>query len=454
MVGGNQGGSGRLIVSCKRVICLAMFVLLCLSAGAFAHCLLAWNGTQAWTVPVSLPGDASVRLKVAPVLRAATSRWGRRILDGTTWRVHAGVVRIADRNDRLVIECAPCELRIPKLSASSIAMSNLSMELQRDGNRVSGWLSLAENSAEQRILFRGELSEQALMLDWILASTELHGLFNLVHSVVPEVRRATIQGRISATGTLQLPSFNWSVVPQVEGFEVYGLGTERLRYGKFSLTCRDQDGSLKQRIVGDGMPGWVALNRMGRWMPRAVLAAEDARFYTHPGYDLLELVPLLANPDRNGQRGASTVTQQLAKNFFVGAEATGARKLRELLYAVEMERTLGKRRILALYLNTVDWGPGLCGIADASKAYFARAPARLDTAQGIWLAGILRNPHRAYRNEYLTGTIDRQRLDWVASRMPRRAAKNLGSSVEFAGFPRRVELAEAGTSAAAGNSNY
>jgi hypothetical protein len=372
------------------------------------------------------------------------------VLDGTTWRTRVGVVRLSNRNDRLVMECAPCELQIPKLSGSSIPVSNLSIELQRNGNQVSGWLSLAEKNAEQRVLFDGGLSEQGLVLDWIFASTELQGLFNLVHSVVPEVRRGTIRGSISATGTLQLPGFKWTMTPQVEGFEVEGLGTESLRYGTFKLTCRNQDGSLKQRTVGDGMPGWVALNHMGRWLPRAVLAAEDARFYTHLGYDLLELMPLLTNPDRKSNRGASTISQQLAKNFFVGAEPTGARKLRELLYAVEMERTLGKRRLLTLYLNTVDWGPGLCGISDASQAYFARTPARLDTAQGLWLAGILRNPHRAYKNEYLAGTIDQQRVDWVASRMPRRARKELGPRpVEFAGFPRSVELAEEKTGSVA-----
>lgn len=80
---------------------------------------------------------------------------------------------------------------------------------------------------------------------------------------------------------------------------------------------------------------------------------------------------------------------------------------------VEMERTLGKQRILALYLNTVDWGPGICGAVDAARVYFAATSKRLNPVQAAWLGGILRNPHRAYRQEFLTRTPEARRLNWV-----------------------------------------
>ena len=84
------------------------------------------------------------------------------------------------------------------------------------------------------------------------------------------------------------------------------------------------------------------------------------------------------------------MTQQLARTLFTGGEKTAARKLRELLYAIEMERTLGKPRILELYLNTVDWGPGLCGARAAARTYFRKRPEQLTPLEAAWLAGILR----------------------------------------------------------------
>ena len=114
------------------------------------------------------------------------------------------------------------------------------------------------------------------------------------------------------------------------------------------------------------------------WLARAVIAAEDQRFYEHGGYDLAELGAALAqnqdSPDEGrAGRGASTLTQQLAKLLVTGDERSPARKLRELLYAVEMEQTLGKNRILRLYLAHAPWGNGICG-AEAAVKTLLRPP--------------------------------------------------------------------------------
>jgi hypothetical protein len=401
----------------RRVSLLVLLVLLAAAFGVLARLLLPLRAPQAWTVPVSLPAGVRLQVRVSPLLRAATSPWGLRVLDGTNWHMHGGTLALASGDGELLLRCAPCSLRLPALSAQPLQLAALSLALHRDGDRISGWLSAGDAGREQRVLFRGTLSDEMLTLDWSLQRSALSGMVHTLRSVIPEADSASIRGTIAANGTLRFPGANWSAVPHLEGFDVYGLGTERLRYGAFRFVCRDGDGLPHARLVGDGAPGWVPLKQMGRWLPRAVLAAEDARFYSHPGYDLAELVPLLADANRHTHRGASTITQQLAKNFFAGADATGARKLRELLYAAEMERTLGKQRILALYLNTVDWGPGLCGATDAAHAYFGRTPARLSPAEAAWLAGILRNPHRAYAQEFVAQAIDSERLDWVASRI-------------------------------------
>jgi membrane peptidoglycan carboxypeptidase len=157
---------------------------------------------------------------------------------------------------------------------------------------------------------------------------------------------------------------------------------------------------------------------MGASLPAAVIAAEDQRFHVHAGYDEVEAASLLASLDATGpKRGASTLTQQLARTLYTGGDRTAARKLREALYAVEMERTLGKPRILELYLHTVDWGPGLCGARAASRTYFRKRPDQLTPLEAAWLAGILRAPHAAYEQQYLAGHADAERARAVLMQM-------------------------------------
>lgn len=402
---------------------IGVFLVTILLAATSVAISTLHGGTGDWTVAVRLPGNMKMQVRMMPLLKMATSPAGRRLLDGTAWQTRIGMLRFTDQEDGLLVACDDCSLHVPRFSKERLYLPHLYLQLERDGDNISGWVSNTEDDATLRIDFEGTLAEEALVLRWSLAQSELSDLLESVESAMPEVRRAVIQGRLSAHGTLELPSGRWTAAPQLEGFEVYGLGTEGLRYGDFDFICRDGRGIPARRAIGDGMPGWIPLRRMGA-LPRAVLAAEDSRFYRHPGYDMAELVPLLANAERPG-RGASTITQQLAKNFFTGAEATASRKLRELLYAVEMERTLGKERILELYLNTVDWGPGLCGVADGSSAYFARRPAQLTLTEAAWMGGILRNPHRAYRAEYLGGRPDSERLEWVMSQLPGRQKHNL-----------------------------
>ncbi len=137
-----------------------------------------------------------------------------------------------------------------------------------------------------------------------------------------------------------------------------------------------------------------------------------------PGYDLAEMLAALRhNADASGDwRGGSTLTQQLAKLAFTGDDRSASRKLRELLYAVEMERTLGKGRILQLYLALAPWGDGVCGAERAAQVYLGKPAARLGPVSSAWLVSLLRNPdaqlhswaderriHRDRVREILTG---------------------------------------------------
>ena len=226
--------------------------------------------------------------------------------------------------------------------------------------------------------------------------------------------------------------------------EVGGLGTERFQYGWFRFACAQSVGPARIVITGDGEKAWLAADAMGPYLSAAVLAAEDQRFRQHAGYDVDELAGLLADIDRGRpRRGASTITQQLARTLYTGHERTAARKLRELLYAIEMERTLGKDRILELYLNTVDWG-GPCGAKAAARAYFNKGPSKLTPIEAAWLAGILRNPHIAWEQQFVPRRApERERATWVLMQM-RETPKS--DRLRYASQPLR--FAPAGTARA------
>jgi monofunctional biosynthetic peptidoglycan transglycosylase len=134
---------------------------------------------------------------------------------------------------------------------------------------------------------------------------------------------------------------------------------------------------------------------------RMVIIAEDSRFRTHHGIDLVELREAWRDRARRGElRGASTITQQLAKNLYLSPSRNPLRKLKEAVTALRFELALPKERIMELYLNLVEWGPDVWGVAAASAAYFGVPPSRLSDAQAAALAATLPHPRTsnpAYR---------------------------------------------------------
>jgi monofunctional glycosyltransferase len=140
---------------------------------------------------------------------------------------------------------------------------------------------------------------------------------------------------------------------------------------------------------------FVPLTQISPELQHAVIAAEDGRFYQHHGFDWHE-IKIAAEEDREGERtrGASTLTQQLVKNLFFGTGRSVLRKLAEAGLVPVAELVLGKQRILELYLNVVEWGPGVYG-ADAASQYYYRVPARrVGRQQAARLAAILPAPLR------------------------------------------------------------
>jgi monofunctional biosynthetic peptidoglycan transglycosylase len=158
-------------------------------------------------------------------------------------------------------------------------------------------------------------------------------------------------------------------------------------------------------------------------MPEAVIAAEDIRFRSHRGFDLVAIQEaLVASGGDERIRGGSTITQQLAKNLFLDGRRTLQRKLRELLLAMSLEDRMTKDAILMLYLNVVEFGPGLWGIKAASDAWFMKRPDQLSAREAAFLASILPAPNMWHRRIAETGRVPVSRVDGVLDRMRRRGS--------------------------------
>lgn len=160
---------------------------------------------------------------------------------------------------------------------------------------------------------------------------------------------------------------------------------------------------------------WRSLDRISVECPRAVIASEDNLFFTHKGFDWDEIDKVLTDHREKGTklRGASTISQQTAKNVFLLPSRTLARKVLEAYFTFLIERLWGKRRILEVYLNVAEMGKGIYGIEAASQAYFQIPAARMNRSQACLVAASLPNPLQ--RNPASPSAFVRRRARDVAA---------------------------------------
>jgi monofunctional biosynthetic peptidoglycan transglycosylase len=162
---------------------------------------------------------------------------------------------------------------------------------------------------------------------------------------------------------------------------------------------------------------FIPLGQISPDLQHAVVAAEDARFYQHHGFDWHE-IQIAADEDLEGgrSRGASTITQQLVKNLFFGTGRSILRKGAEFTLVPVAEIVLGKRRILEIYLNVVEWGPGIYGAESACRYYDGSAARNVNREQSARLAAILPAPlkrHPERMNKYSALILERMRqMGW------------------------------------------
>lgn len=202
----------------------------------------------------------------------------------------------------------------------------------------------------------------------------------------------------------------------------------RFDVGALARHTPDRTALMRQRIREAKKKGrayridvrTVPYERISPLLRRAVLIAEDDAFYSHDGLDWNEMKKSAKADWEKGRvvRGGSTITQQLAKNLFLGTEVSLTRKLREAFLAIRLEKALSKRRIFELYLNRIEWGDGIFGAEAAARRYFGRSASSLSPREAVLLAAVIINPIR-----YSVLAPDRRierRVKIIASRMRRR----------------------------------
>jgi monofunctional biosynthetic peptidoglycan transglycosylase len=159
---------------------------------------------------------------------------------------------------------------------------------------------------------------------------------------------------------------------------------------------------------------FLPLNRISPELQHAVISAEDGHFYRHHGIDWDQVQKVVEESEETGEvrRGASTITQQLVKNLFFTTHRNPVRKAFEYTLAPMAEWILGKRRILELYLNVAEWGPGVWGAEAAAQYHYHSSAAQLDRDQAARLAACLPAPRRrkpARMNQYSGLILERMR---------------------------------------------
>jgi monofunctional biosynthetic peptidoglycan transglycosylase len=170
-----------------------------------------------------------------------------------------------------------------------------------------------------------------------------------------------------------------------------------------TLQAKDPRARLKHQ--------WVPYERISVHLKRAVVAAEDARFLDHEGFDWEMIQKAMTRNEKKGRvvAGASTISQQLAKNLFLSGERSWLRKGQEAIITWMLEDMLSKRRILELYLNLAEWGDGVFGAEAAARRHFGVSAAALSPEQAAWLAVILPSPRRYERGRltpYVAGRVN------------------------------------------------
>jgi membrane peptidoglycan carboxypeptidase len=179
----------------------------------------------------------------------------------------------------------------------------------------------------------------------------------------------------------------------------------RLR-DEFEHYVEVEKGQWTSFVVGPSNDDFVPLDQISPYLVKSIMSTEDSAFYKHHGFITTEFRTALVNNLKAGafKFGASSITMQFVKNVLLYREKTLARKLQELFLTWHVENTLTKDRILEIYLNVIEYGPGLYGIGPASWHFFSKPPKDLNPVEAAFFSTILPSPKARYK-QYCNGTL-------------------------------------------------
>jgi len=384
--------------------------------------LLRWGRSTDWRpfLRVSV-GPAVVTLPAGLELRLDPSVWDwdsrssaelREPAEGQTIAASSGPqghrleVRAAQlptgRLGRLLLDGAPTlELGVLDLVAH--------WEGRPDGGFDSDWRvsAIGAESRGKATVARGT-GESSLALTAAVEGLDFARLFAalVVESPLGAKSLGSLSAEVNATGPVGDPA-SLVVTQRLDFTPPPQLPPELLRLrGEFAHEVTASDGSGRTIDVSPSSSDFIARADVPPLLVQTLLIAEDAAFFSHRGLDLTELPKALAANLAHGTvvRGASTITQQLAKNLFLSREKSLERKLQELVLAFLLESALGKDRILEIYLNVIEWGPGLYGLRPAARHYFGKEPRALTPKEMAFLVVLIPSPIR-YQRSFVEGAL-------------------------------------------------
>ena len=333
----------------------------------------AWTGTVGVTSAgedLTLRGDASaqgVRIKLPPSFGGLAGEFGAPVAVHLAWEAVRGARSI--------------DLRALDANVGGLAI---------DGHgRVDG------------------LGPEATIEATMSAHTDLGAAFLATGirlpvslEVAPDDRLGTASGELEIRGPLWRPA-ELLLTPELRFAPTPG-GIEKMQFLNRPFRY-EPPGSGTSIEVRAGAPRFVSIGAVPPLFLTALLISEDAGFYGHPGVDVAEIRAAWAdNRERGTARGGSTITQQLVKNLFLSKEKSYGRKMEEAALALLVDAALPKRRILEIYLNVIEWGPGLYGLGPAARHYFGKTPAELSPKEIAFLICLIPSPVR-YHQAHLAG---------------------------------------------------
>jgi len=190
--------------------------------------------------------------------------------------------------------------------------------------------------------------------------------------------------------------------------EVVGLKTKNP-----TVTAMMEQRAAEKNTKAQPLRTWVSYNRISPHLRNAVLVAEDGAFFQHSGVDLHELKEAVKKDweEKRFARGASTITQQLAKNLYLSTSKNPLRKIREFFIARELEKHLSKQRIFEIYLNVIEWSDGVYGIGPAAQHYFGKSAGALLPEEAAVLAAMIPSPRSYNPGKGMTSYIAKRKAE-------------------------------------------